>query len=72
MINAEDDPYANPTNMRGMAERFPDARLVVLPDGGHELLGHAAEVKTEVPGSCKSMWSGWKGVIDIPWSIRSW
>lgn len=48
LINAADDPYAVPENVRGLAERFPNARLYVVPDGGHPLLGHSEEVKAEI------------------------
>jgi pimeloyl-ACP methyl ester carboxylesterase len=48
VINAADDPYSVPENVRGMAEKFPNARLYVVPDGGHPLLGHSAEVNAEI------------------------
>jgi len=48
LINAADDPYAVPENVRGLAERFPNARLYVVTDGGHPLLGHTQEVKSEI------------------------
>jgi pimeloyl-ACP methyl ester carboxylesterase len=48
VINAEDDPYANIENVRGLAEKLPDARLFVLPDGGHPLFGHAQEIQVEI------------------------
>lgn len=48
LINAADDPYAVPENVRGLAEKFPNARLYVVPDGGHPLLGHSEEVKAEI------------------------
>ena len=48
VINAADDPYALLENVRGLAERIPNARLHVVPDGGHPLLGHAREVKSEI------------------------
>lgn len=48
VINALDDPLAVPENVRGMAEKIPNARLVVVKDGGHLLLGHSAEVNAEV------------------------
>jgi hypothetical protein len=31
-----------------MADHFPKARLLVMPDGGHKLAGHSAEVKAEI------------------------
>jgi pimeloyl-ACP methyl ester carboxylesterase len=48
VINALDDPYAVPENVRGLAEKFPNARLYVVPDGGHQLLGHSQEIKSEI------------------------
>ena len=48
LINAADDPYAVPENVRGLAEKFPNARLYVVTDGGHPLLGHTQEVKAEI------------------------
>jgi hypothetical protein len=34
--------------VRGLAEKFPHARLVVYPTGGHPILGHSAEVRVEI------------------------
>ena len=48
VINAADDPYAVPENVRGLAEKIPNAHLFAVPDGGHPLLGHSAEVKAGV------------------------
>jgi pimeloyl-ACP methyl ester carboxylesterase len=48
VINALDDPLAVPKNVRGLAEKLPDARLYLVPDGGHLLLGHSDEVKAEI------------------------
>ena len=47
VINAADDPYAVPENVRGLTEIFPNARLFLLSDGGHPGLGHAEEVSAE-------------------------
>jgi pimeloyl-ACP methyl ester carboxylesterase len=55
VINALDDPYANPENVRVMTETFPNAQLVVFPNGGHELLGHADEVNMEITGFLSSL-----------------
>lgn len=48
VIMAEDDPISLPKNVRAMAEQMPNARLCVVPDGGHFLFGHAKEVRAEV------------------------
>jgi pimeloyl-ACP methyl ester carboxylesterase len=48
VINALDDPYAVPENVRSLAEKIPNARLYVMPDGGHPLLGHTQEIKSEI------------------------
>ena len=47
VIMAEDDPISLPANVRALAEQMPNARLYVVPDGGHFLFGHADEVKAE-------------------------
>jgi pimeloyl-ACP methyl ester carboxylesterase len=48
VLNALDDPLAVPQNVRGLAEKFPNARLVVFPDGGHPILSHNEEVRAEI------------------------
>jgi len=48
VIAALDDPLAVHENVRGMAEKFPNARLYVVPDSGHLLLGHSTEVDAEI------------------------
>jgi pimeloyl-ACP methyl ester carboxylesterase len=48
VINALDDPLANPENVRGLAEKFPNARLYIVQDGGHPVLGHSAEVGPQI------------------------
>ena len=48
VIMAEDDPISLPANVRALAEQMPNARLYVVPDGGHFLFGHAEEVKAEI------------------------
>ena len=48
LIHALDDPYALPENVRGLAQKIPNARLFVVPDGGHPLLGHTQEIKSEI------------------------
>lgn len=44
VIMADDDPIALPENVRSLAEKFPNARLLTMTDGGHLLLGHSKEV----------------------------
>jgi pimeloyl-ACP methyl ester carboxylesterase len=48
VINALDDPISIPQNVRRIAEQMPNARLFVVPDGGHFLFGHTEEVKSEI------------------------
>jgi pimeloyl-ACP methyl ester carboxylesterase len=47
VINAADDPIALPENVRALADQMPNARLFVVPDGGHFLFGHAEEARSE-------------------------
>jgi pimeloyl-ACP methyl ester carboxylesterase len=55
LINALDDPYSIPENVRCLADRLANARLFVVPDGGHPLLGRSPEVKTEITRFLGSM-----------------
>jgi pimeloyl-ACP methyl ester carboxylesterase len=48
IINAADDPISIPENVRRLAEQMPNARLFVVPDGGHFLFGHTEEVESEI------------------------
>jgi pimeloyl-ACP methyl ester carboxylesterase len=48
VINAADDPIAIPENVRKLAQQMPNARLFVVPDGGHFLFGHTEETKAEI------------------------
>lgn len=48
VINSADDPIAIPENVRRLTEQMPNARLFVVPDGGHFLFGHLEEVKAEI------------------------
>jgi pimeloyl-ACP methyl ester carboxylesterase len=48
VINALDDPLSIPENVHALAEKIPNARLFVVPDGGHQLLGHAQEARSEI------------------------
>ncbi|MDY9922325.1 alpha/beta hydrolase [Methanobacterium sp.] len=48
VISAQDDPLALHENAQALVERIPHSRLLALPDGGHLLLGHNEEVKSEI------------------------
>jgi pimeloyl-ACP methyl ester carboxylesterase len=48
VINAMDDPLAVPENVRGLAEKFHNVNLMIVPDGGHLLLGHDDEVQAGI------------------------
>ncbi len=48
VISAVDDPLALHENARALVDLIPNARLFSVPDGGHMLLGHHEEVKSEV------------------------
>ncbi len=48
VINALDDPISTLENVRGLAERMPNARLFLLPNGGHFQFGHMEEVRSEI------------------------
>ena len=48
MISTQDDPLALHENAQSLVERIPQSRLLALPDGGHLLLGHYEEVKSEI------------------------
>jgi pimeloyl-ACP methyl ester carboxylesterase len=48
VIMAEDDPISLPANVRALAGQMPNARLFVVPDGGHFMFGHTEEVRAEV------------------------
>jgi pimeloyl-ACP methyl ester carboxylesterase len=48
VISAADDPISLPENVRHLANQMPNARLFVVPDGGHFCFGHVEEVKVEI------------------------
>lgn len=50
VINAANDPISLLENVRNLAQQMPNARLYIVPDGGHLLFGHADEVKAEIDG----------------------
>jgi pimeloyl-ACP methyl ester carboxylesterase len=48
VINAADDPISIPENVRGLTGQMPNARLFVVPEGGHLLFGHAKDAQAEI------------------------
>jgi pimeloyl-ACP methyl ester carboxylesterase len=48
VVSAVDDPFALHENAIALADRIPNARLLSVPNGGHALLGHNEEVKSEI------------------------
>ena len=48
ILSCEDDLFGTAATARLLAERIPDARLVVYPDGGHIWLGHDADLTREI------------------------
>jgi pimeloyl-ACP methyl ester carboxylesterase len=48
VFNALDDSIAIPENVSRLANQMPNARLNVVPNGGHLLFGHSEEVKSEI------------------------
>lgn len=48
VINALDDPYAKAENVRDVAEKIPNVQLFIVPDGGHQLIGHENEMNAEI------------------------
>jgi pimeloyl-ACP methyl ester carboxylesterase len=55
LINALDDPLAVSENVSGLAHLFPHARLFIVSDGGHMLLGHANEVNPQITRFLRSL-----------------
>ena len=45
VITAEDSIVPRPADAAALVDRLPDARLLVLADGGHTLLGNVAELR---------------------------
>lgn len=48
VMSAVDDPMALHENARHLAAMIPGARFTAVQNGGHLMLGHAEEVKTEI------------------------
>jgi 2-hydroxy-6-oxonona-2,4-dienedioate hydrolase len=47
-ISAEDDRFGTAARARDIAARVPDGRAIVLPTGGHALVGHYADALREM------------------------
>jgi pimeloyl-ACP methyl ester carboxylesterase len=48
IVNAVDDPLTLYKNAQSAAERIPGAKLVTIADGGHMLLGHTEQIRSEI------------------------
>jgi 2-hydroxy-6-oxonona-2,4-dienedioate hydrolase len=48
ILSCEDDLFGTAHTARLLADRIPEARLVVYPDGGHIWLGHDADLTREI------------------------
>ncbi len=48
IVSSEDDRFGTAATARLLAERLPDARLVIYPEGGHIWLGHDADLAREI------------------------
>jgi pimeloyl-ACP methyl ester carboxylesterase len=57
VVSAVDDPMALHANARTLAERIPGARLVVIPDGGHLMLGHTGRLEKPLRALCVTLLS---------------
>jgi pimeloyl-ACP methyl ester carboxylesterase len=55
VASAVDDPMALYTNARKLAEQIPGAQLLTVPDGGHLMLGHVAEVRAAITAFLRTM-----------------
>ncbi|MDG4650355.1 alpha/beta hydrolase [Roseibacterium sp. SDUM158017] len=48
ILSCEDDLFGTAETARLLAERIPDARLVLYPEGGHIWLGHDADLTRDI------------------------
>lgn len=48
IVNAVDDPLTLYQNAQSAAERIPGAKLVTIEDGGHMMLGHKEQIRSEI------------------------
>lgn len=58
VISAVDDPMALHSSAVTLAGRIPGARLMPVADGGHMMLGHAAEVRQAVSDFLRAQSAG--------------
>jgi pimeloyl-ACP methyl ester carboxylesterase len=48
IVNAVDDPLTLYGNAQSAAERIPGSKLVTIEDGGHMMLGHEKQIRSEI------------------------
>jgi pimeloyl-ACP methyl ester carboxylesterase len=48
IVNTVDDPLTLYRNAQSAAERIPGAKLVTIEDGGHMMLGHEKQIRSEI------------------------
>jgi pimeloyl-ACP methyl ester carboxylesterase len=48
IVNAKDDPLTLYQNAQSATERIPGAKLVTIEDGGHMMLGHEEQIRSEI------------------------
>lgn len=48
LLSCEDDLFGTADTARRLAQRIPDSRLKIWPEGGHIWLGHDADVASEI------------------------
>jgi pimeloyl-ACP methyl ester carboxylesterase len=48
IVNAVDDPLTLYGNAQSAAERIPGSKLVTIEDGGHMMLGHERQIRSEI------------------------
>ena len=58
VIHAQDDPLADYSNARAMAQAIPNAEMVTIPEGGHPLLGHEEEIRSRIAAFIENVKSG--------------
>jgi pimeloyl-ACP methyl ester carboxylesterase len=48
IVNAKDDPLTLYENAKNAAKRIPGAKLVTVENGGHMMLGHEKEIRSDI------------------------